>query len=138
MADDLQKLLRYIVEHPIMQDERREAELDATAVQDVPAEVTAIAADKMAEAERLAPYFAQGLKMALASNGRVSVDDTTPEGNGIADAFAQFLVAPNLATSQSADLPDMHYSYTFDVSVPALQEVARMAGVDLNSALTSA
>ncbi|MDQ6694138.1 MAG: hypothetical protein M3014_06915 [Chloroflexota bacterium] len=138
MANDLQKLLRYIVEHPVMQDEMRESELDATAVRDVPAEISAIAADKMSEAERLSSYFGHGLKMALASNGRITVDDTTPEGNGIADAFARFLVAPSLATSQSTDLPDMHYSYTFDVSMPALQEIARKAGVDLNSALASA
>ena len=35
MADDLQKLLTYIVDRPLMQNESREAELDATAVRDV-------------------------------------------------------------------------------------------------------
>jgi hypothetical protein len=136
MADDLRTLLMYIVEHPVMQIESREAQLDATAVQDVDREIKDIAADQRADAERLAPYFAQGLRQA--SQGAIVVDDTTPEGNGIAESFARFLVATNLATSQSEPLPDGHFRYTFNVDWPTLRELAQKAGINLDTALGSA
>jgi hypothetical protein len=136
MADDLRTLLMYIVEHPVMQSETREAELDATAVQDVDREIKEIAQDQRADAERLAPYFARGLRQA--SRGPLVVEDTTPDGNGIAEAFARFLVATNLASSQSEPLPNGHFRYTFDVNWPALRDLARNAGIDLDAALGSA
>jgi hypothetical protein len=89
----------------------------------------AIAADSMDDAERLSPYFGRGLAMARQSGGTVTVEDTDPEGNSIADAFARFLVAPELATSQSEELEEGHYRYTFDVNLQRLDELARKAGV---------
>ena len=133
MADNLKKLLLYIVQHPVLQNEQREAELDATAVQDVAGEVRAIAQDHQDDANQRAPYFASGLK--LATKGPVVVEDTDPEGNAIADAFARYLVAPDLATSQGEQLSEGHFRYTFEVDWPRLHEVARRAGVDLDSAL---
>ncbi len=138
MADDLTKLLNFIVERPLMQNEALEAERDASAVQDVPAEIGAIAQDSRTQAARLAPSFAEGLRMAAQSGGRVVVDDTNPQGNDIADAFARFLVTTGLATSQSSDLSEGHYRYTFDVDWPRLQALARSAGINLDSALHSA
>ena len=135
MANDLNKLLMFIISNRIMQDESREAQLDATAVQDVPQEIRAIAEDHRQDAQRLAPYFERGLRMAAANNGSLTVDDTDPDGNLIADAFARYLVAPNLATSESVPLSSAHYRYTFTVDWPQLRQVARRAGVDLDSAL---
>jgi hypothetical protein len=135
MADGLQRLLMYIVEHPLMQSESREAELAATAVQDVPAEIRSISEDQRADATRLGPYFAQGLKLAATNQGHVTVDDTDVLGNGIADAFARFLVVTQLASSQSQELGQGHYRYTFDLDWPRIEEIARRAGIDLKAAL---
>jgi hypothetical protein len=134
MAESLRRLLDYIIEHPVMQMESRTAELDATAVQDVPAELRSISDDHKADAQRLAPYFEQGIRLAAANNGRVTVDDTDPTGNGIADAFARYLVTSDLATSQSSELGAGHYRYTFDLDWPAIGDLARRAGVDLDQA----
>lgn len=138
MADTLTRLLNYIVDRPLMQNEAREAERDATAVQDIPAEIGAIAEESRNQAARLAPSFADGLRLAAQSGGRVVVDDTDPRGNDIADAFARFLVTTGLATSQSADLSEGHYRYTFDVDWPRLRALAQSTGIDLDAALRGA
>jgi hypothetical protein len=137
MADDLHRLLIYIVEHPILQDETREAQLDATAVQDVQAEIAAVSQEQRQHAERLAPYFAQGLRMAGSqrSSGPLVVDDTTEEGGLIADAFARYLVSPDLAASQGEPISDTNFRYTFEVNWMLLSEVARRAGIDLDAVL---
>jgi hypothetical protein len=137
MADGIDKLLMYIVDHKVMQSESRTAEMEASAVQDVPAEVKSIAEDQRGDAARLSQYFAAGLRLASANNGVVTVDDTDPMGNGIADAFARFLVVTDLATSSSEDIADGHYRYTFEVDWPRLSAIAQQAGIDLNSALGS-
>lgn len=137
MADTITKLLDLIVERPLMQNEALEAERDASAVQDVPAEIGAIAEESRTQAARLAPSFADGLRLAAQSGGRVVVDDTDPRGNDIADAFARFLVTTGLATSQSSDLSEGHYRYTFDVNWPRLQALAQSAGINLDDALRS-
>jgi hypothetical protein len=131
MAENLRRLLDYIIEHAVMKMESRTAQLDATAVQDIPAEIRSISDDHKADAQRLAPYFDQGMRMAAANNGRVTVDDTDPNGNGIADAFARYLVTSELATSQSSEIGEGHYRYTFDLDWPAIQALAARAGVDL-------
>ena len=135
MADGTDKLLMHIVEHMVMQAESRTAQLEATAVQDVPAELQSIAEDQRGDAARLGQYFAAGLRLAAANNGVVTVDDTDQMGNGIADAFARFLVVPNLATSSSEEIGDGHYRYTFEIDWTRLSEVAQRAGVDLRAAL---
>jgi hypothetical protein len=134
MAENLRKLLDYIIEHSVMKMESRTAQLDATAVQDIPAEIRSISDDHRADAQRLAPYFEQGIRLGAANNGRVIVDDTDPTGNGIADTFARFLVTSDLATSQSSEIGKGHYRYTFDLNWPAIQDLARRAGVDLDQA----
>jgi hypothetical protein len=137
MADDLNKLLMYIVDHPVMQNASREAQIDATAVQDVPQEIKAISQERHEDAKRLSPYFVMGLRMAARNQGRVVVEDTNPEGNSIADVFARYLVAPNLASSQSESLSNSHYRYTFEVNWQALRDLARGAGIDLDTALAA-
>ena len=136
MPNDLRALLNYIIENPIMQAESQEAQLDATAVQDVRAEIAAQAQEQRAHADQLAPYFARGLR--LAARGPLTLQDTDPEENLIADAFARYLVVPNLATSQSAPISKEHYRYTFEVNWPALRAIAQRAGVNLDAALAEA
>ncbi len=132
MADNAKRLLRYIVQTLVVPADAKEAQLDATAVQDVPGEISALTAGSLSDAERLAPHFARGLSLAQRSGGSITVDDTDPEGNGIADAFARFLVTPGLATSQSSELSEGHYRYTFDLDLQRLGELARSAGVTLS------
>ncbi|HST03193.1 MAG TPA: hypothetical protein VLQ48_00480 [Chloroflexia bacterium] len=134
MADALDTLLTYIVEHPVMEIESRDAEMSASATQDVNQEIASIGEDQRQDADRLSSYFAEGIKRAARNGGKVSVDDTDPMGNGIADAFARFLVTVNLATSTSRDLPNNHYSYDFDIDWPRLKAIAQRAGVDLDGA----
>src|SRR3954469_19267024 len=121
MANGYSKLLMYIVDHQIMSNESRESEIEATATRDVDAEIAGVAKDMREDADRLGPYFSEGLKRALAGNGRVVVDDTDQQGNGIADAFARFLVRANLATSESSEVAEGHYRYTFDVDLAKLR-----------------
>jgi hypothetical protein len=135
MADDLRKLLTYILQQRVLPVASDEAQLDATAVQDVRSEIAAITDEQRQEASRLAPAFVQGLR--LATNGPLVVDDTNPENSLIVEAFARFLVAPNLATSQGEPMGDGQYRYTFEVNWPLLQQVAQRAGVDLSSALNA-
>lgn len=137
MADPLDKLLMYIVEHPVMDAESRGAEITASATQDVREEIISIGADQRQDAARLSPYFAEGIRRAARNGGRVTVDDKDPMGNGIADAFARFLVTVNLATSSSRDLPDGHYGYDFELNWPQLQAIAQRAGVDLDTVARS-
>ncbi len=92
MADGYEKLLMYIVDHLVMSSESRDSEIEAPASRDVEAEIAGIAEDQRADAKRLAPYFAEGLRRAIAAGGHLDVEDTDDEGNGIADAFARFLV----------------------------------------------
>jgi hypothetical protein len=133
MADPLDKLLMYIVEHPVMEAESRGAEITASATQDVREAIVSIGADQRQDAARLAPYFAEGIRRAARNGGSVTVDDTDPMGNGIADAFARFLVTVNLASSSSHDLSNGHYSYDFELNWPQLQAIAQRAGVDLGT-----
>lgn len=133
MAEELEKLLYYIIDHPITQVESREAQLDAPATQDVRAEIAAQVKAQREHAGRLAPYFAQGLRRA--ARGPLVVDDTNPEDNLVADALARFLVIPDLATSQSTALSESSYRYTFEVNWPLLRQIAQRAGIDLDAAL---
>jgi hypothetical protein len=135
MADELRRLLDYIIDHPIAHVESVEAQLDASAVQNVPAEIAANLAAQKGHAKGLAPYFAKGLREA--AGGPLVVEDTTSEGNLIAEAFARYLVSPGLATSQSASIADSNYRYTFEVDWPLLEGMARQAGIDLDAALRS-
>lgn len=137
MADDINKLLLYIVQHPLMQDASREAQIDASATQDVPAEISAIEQNQVRDAGQYADAFAEGLRRA--AQGPLVVNDTDPVDNRIADAFARFLVTTNLATSSSSPVEgeDAHYKYTFEVKWPELRQLAQQAGVNLDSALGS-
>jgi hypothetical protein len=74
--------------------------------------------------------------MAAASREPLVVEDTDPTGNAIADAFARYLVAPGLASSESTPISESHYRYSFEVNWAALRDLAARAGVDLDAALS--
>lgn len=133
MADDLRKLLTVIVQKRLVPQGSRDIQLEASAVQNVPAEIAAQMKEHSENADKLAPYFVQGLRMS--SGGPLVVEDTDPTGNMIAEAFARYMVTTDLATSESVELPSGGYRYTFDVNWPALRELALTAGFDLDSAL---
>jgi hypothetical protein len=138
MANELRRLLTYIVENPVMEVEKREAELTATAVQDVGGELAEISEDQRADAARLASYFEDGVKRAARGGGVVTVDDTDDTGNGIAEAFARFLVTTGLASSESHEIGDNHYRYTFELDWERLRRSAQRAGIDLDVAVRDA
>jgi hypothetical protein len=135
MADDLRALLLYIVDNTLKETDSEVAQINATAVQDVPREVQERDDDQRRDAERLSPAFATGLRMATA--GPVVVEDTDSEGNAIAEAFARYLVTPGLATSESEAIAGGHFRYRFDVDWQRLREIAKQANVDLDGALRS-
>ncbi|MEO5952302.1 MAG: hypothetical protein ABIQ44_07545, partial [Chloroflexia bacterium] len=97
MANELQKLLSFIVDNTVKESETKELELNATAVQDLDEEIVGITADHRADADRLSPFFEEGIRQAARGGGKVTVDDTDTMGNGIAEAFARILVTTNLA-----------------------------------------
>jgi hypothetical protein len=131
MAADYEKLLNYIVAHQILSSDSRESELDATASRDIDAEIASVAEDRRNDAQRLSKYFVEGMRRAVAGGGHLVVDDTDPQGNGIADAFARFLVTTNLATSESTAIAGDHYRYKFDLDMARLNDIAGRAGVQL-------
>lgn len=131
MAEGARQLLRYIARNLVFPVDAKDAQLEASATQDVPAELEALSGANIGDAERLAPYFEHGLALARQSGGTITVDDTDPEGNGIAEAFARFLVVPKLATSQSTELSEGHYRYTFEVDLARLDQIARQAGIEV-------
>jgi hypothetical protein len=135
MAENLRRLLDYIIEHRVMKLESRSAQIEASAVQDIPAEIRSISDDVKGDADRLATYVDRANRLAAAKNGRVIVEDTDLTGNGIADAFARFLVTPGLATSQSTEISPGHYRYTFDLDWPTIQGLAAQARVNLDQAV---
>lgn len=134
MANGIQKLLTYIVENPVLEIEKREVEMTASAVQDVTEVLHEITEDQRADAQRLAPFFEEGVKRAAREGGKVTVDDTDNTGNGIAEAFARFLVTTNVATSESQEISENHYRYTFEVNWERLRTIAQRANVDLDTA----
>lgn len=138
MASEIQKLLTYIVDNPVKEIEARDLELNASAVQDVTEEIQVLSDEQRADADRLAPFFEEGIRQAARSGGKLTVDDTDPTGNGIAEAFARFLVTTDLATSQSEDLSENHYRYTFELNWDRLKRIAQRAGVDLDAAARTA
>ena len=143
MADEVRRLLDYIVAQYVVRDEVKSIELDAPPRE--PGEV--IEADKKevvrreeGRADSLADAFARGLR--LAHGGRalgqreVVLDDRDPEEDRMADALIRFLVSHELAGSRTEETEPMHYAYHVTVDWERLGKVAREAEVDLERALS--
>lgn len=142
MANEMRRLLDYIVDHYVVRDELKSIELDAPPRE--PAET--IESDKKEavrrEAERaddLADAFARGLALARHRNeiGGVDLplDDRKPDEDQMADALIRFLVSHDLASSRTEETDPLKYTYHISVDWPRLEEIARSAGVDLDRAL---
>ena len=133
MAVDWNRLLDHIVKNMVVPLARTEAQLDATAVQDMAGEAREIGENQDESAERLAPAFARGMELAMLTDGPIILEDNTPEHSDTISALARYLVATDLAASQSSQLADGHYMYTFEVNWPRLREAAKAAGVEMRA-----
>lgn len=142
VADDADKLLRYIVRHFIARQDAVSIEQDATAV-DQPDEIAADQRRAIREEEQrageLADAFRDGLQRAerarRAGGNAISLDDRKPEDNRVADAMIQFLVRADLATSSTRETEPQRYIYTIAVDWDALTLLARRARVNLPALL---
>jgi hypothetical protein len=140
VADDLQRLLRYIVHEYTGRARAKEVERDANAEE--PADVLVAnerrtVADEERRAGSLAPAFRDGLARAAASRraggNAISLDDRNPDENRMADALVHFLVSVGLAESTTRESEPMHYIYTISVDWAELANVAKSANVDLDT-----
>lgn len=136
MAEDLQKLLKYIVHHYTGQEELKDVELEATSTNDVPAEQQRALDEEEQRANQLGPAFQEGIIRAIqarkAGGSAISLDDRKPLDNQIADALVHFLVGAGLAESSTRETDPMHYIYTISVDWERLSLVARQAGASLD------
>lgn len=142
MADDVRKLLDYIVNHYVVRDEVKSIDLDAPPRE--PADV--IEADKREVARReqeradaLADPFAHGLARAYQRAGigghEVVLDDRNEEENRMADALIRFLVSHDLAASRTEETEPRQYTYYIQVDWDRMDAVAREAGINIERAL---
>lgn len=138
MADDVRKLLHYIVKSRIVHDDLVAIDLDASASD----HASAIESNKERASRResdlaadLAKSFGRGLARVRA--GHALFDDRDADQNRQADALIQFLVRADLATSQSVQTGANHYRYQITIDWPKLQEVAEEAGINLDDAIRS-
>ncbi len=142
MADEMRRLLDYIVDHFVVRDELKSIELDAPPRE--PAET--IESDKKQavrrEAERaddLANAFARGLALARHRSGMGGVDlpldDRRPEEDRMADALIRFLVSHDLASSRTEETEPLRYTYHISIDWPRLEAIAQQAGVNLDRAV---
>ena len=142
MADDANKLLRYIVGQVIARQDAVAIEQDASAVDrgdEIAAEQRRSMRDEEERADELADAFRDGLNRAEAARraggNAISLDDRKPEDNRIADAMIQFLVRIDLASSATRETEALRYIYTISVDWDALGRVAQQARVNLDSLL---
>lgn len=142
MADDVGKLLRYIVRHYLARQEAIDIEREATAA-DEAGEIVAsqrrAAREEEQRADMLSDAFREGLRRAdaavRAGGNAISLDDRKPDQERLAEAMIQFLVRADLATSISRETDQHRYIYTISVDWPALDRVAHDARVDLRDIL---
>lgn len=144
MAAPIRELLDYIVIHYAVEDEQKDVDLNASAVEDgadIESDKREAAQREIERADRLEGPFSQGLVAAhrarQAGVNEVVLDDRDPQENEMADALIGFLVSYELAASRSEETEPMHYRYYIAVDWNQLQTVAGAAGVDLDRALTT-
>lgn len=134
MAGDARRLLDHIIRTRLHRVELWQAELDATAENsDTLLDSVQRIEQRQREAARtLAGPFATGLgRAARHLAAPLVLDDRQPEENTIADAMILFLVKAGLATVTSDSVGAGHYRYQVMIDWPAIDAVAREAGVSL-------
>ena len=142
MADDMRKLLDYIVTQFVVRDEQRAIELDAppsdngSNLEDDKREA---ARRELERADDLAESFARGIALAYRRaslcGAFLSLDDRKPDEERMAEALIRFLVSYDLASSHTEETTEHHYIYQISVYWDRLTEVAKSAGVDLARAM---
>jgi hypothetical protein len=138
VADDLRKLLDYIVRTYVVHDELVGIDLEASASD----RGDAIETDKRRairreteRADALAGAFGRGLARARTRSGELVLDDRDPEQNQEADALIGFLVSHDLASSRAEETEPRHYRYYVAVDWDRLAAAASAAGIDLDQTL---
>lgn len=142
MADEVTKLLRFIVRRYLARQEAIGIERDATAAEeadDITANQRRAVREEEQSADSLADAFREGLRRADAARhaggNAISLDDRKPEDDRQAEALIHFLVRSDLATSTSRETDEHRYIYTIAVDWEGLDRVAHEAKVDLRDLL---
>ncbi len=142
MADDVEKLLRFIVHRYVAREEILEIERDASAADEahniVAGQRRAIQSEEQ-KATDMADAFREGLLRAesarRAGGNAISLDDRKPEDDRIADALIHFLVRSDIASSTTRETDQHRYIYTISVDWDALGRVSQDAKVNLSDVL---
>ena len=142
MADDVEKLLRYIARRYVAREELLEIERDATAADEgheiVAVQRRAIQSEEQ-KATDMADAFREGLRRAdaarRAGGNAISLDDRKPQDDRLADALIHFLVRTDMASSTTRETDPHRYIYTISVDWDALNRVAKSAKVSLGEVL---
>lgn len=139
MADETEKLLRYIVRAYLARQDVLEIERDATAVDggaDIIADQQRAIRDEEQRADELGDAFRAGLLRAdaarRAGGNAISLDDRKEDENRQADALIRFLVRADLASSTTRETDPLQYIYTVAVDWDAFGRVATDARVNLS------
>lgn len=142
MADDVEKLLRFIVHRYVAREEILEIERDASAADEahdiVAGQRRAIQSEEQ-KATDMADAFREGLLRAEAARraggNAISLDDRKPDDDRIADALIHFLVRSDIASSTTRETDQHRYIYTISVDWDALGRVSQDAKVNLGDVL---
>ena len=136
MADDVRRLLDYIVRSYVLHDEMVEIDQDASASEggeSIDSGKRRAVRREIERADDLAAAFGKGL--ALARDGLVVLDDRNPDEDQIANALIYFLVRNNFAASRAVETDPNHYRYRIMLDRERLGQAAAAAGVDLDGVL---
>jgi hypothetical protein len=142
VADGLGRLLEYLVERDLGQQDQKEVQMIAGAREPD----TVITLDQQLalgrerqRATELGPAFVAGLRRAYAARQAgepyLALDDRQQDENAMADALVQFLVRPHLASSHAAQTEPNHYVYEIAIDWDRLAQVAAASGIDFEAEL---
>lgn len=142
VADDVEKLLRFIARRYVAREEMLEIERDASAADEaddiVAGQRRAIQSEEQ-KATEMADAFREGLRRAdaarRAGGNAISLDDRKSEDDRIADALIHFLVRSDIAASTTRETEQHRYIYTIAVDWDALDRVSQDAKVNLGEVL---
>jgi hypothetical protein len=142
VADDVDKLLRFIARRMLAREQALEIERDASAANDAPdivADQERAVREEEQRADDLAGPFKDALRRAdaarRAGGNAVSLDDRKLEDDRQADALIHFLVRSDLASSTTRETEQHQYIYTISIDWEALDRVAHEANVNLGGIL---
>ena len=142
VADDVEKLLRFIARRYVAREEVLEIERDASAAdegQDIVADQRRAIQSEEQKASEMADAFREGLRRAesarRAGGNAISLDDRKPEDDRIADALIHFLVRTDIAASTTRETDQHRYIYTIAVDWDALDRVSHDAKVNIAEVL---